>query len=293
MIEDKAPAFSDDAIRRFLLGSLNSTDQSLFEHSLFVDDTLEERVRLAELELSDDYTANRLSSAERDLFRQRFLVTVDRERKLEVSRALHENFAPSVSIAGAGFWQSAVGIFDIRRHAWKYAFATLALILLVLATALLVKKDQPRFVYPFKPSNAGPKPSATSTPRMTNHSTNAPAPSHSETSPALPLHEGLTTNIVLDSATPLESAPTISTSGDIVTVQLMLDEPLAESYGVSVTTISGESVFSADGLKRTEEKTLGFDVPTGLIKPGDYQVALTRLDGGSKQSAGTYYFRVR
>src|ERR1043166_2096304 len=116
MIENNQRAFSDEAVRRFLLGRLNTTEQSLFEHSLFVDETLEERVRLAELELSDDYTANRLNRADRDLFRRRFLLTAARQKQLGVSRALHENFADSVSIGGAGFWQSAVGLFDIRRH---------------------------------------------------------------------------------------------------------------------------------------------------------------------------------
>jgi hypothetical protein len=294
MIEDKQQMFSDDAIRGFLLGSLNSTDQSRFEHSLFIDDTLEERVRLAELELSDDYTANRLSRADRDLFRKRFLLTAERERKLEVSRALHHNFAVPDSIARATFWQNAVSIFDIRRHAWKYAFAALALMLLLLTTALLVKKDQPRwYVYPFKPPKAGPKASAASTPRMMGHSNNAPAPSHSETSPALPLHEGLTTSVVLQTDTPLESAPTISASGDNVTVQLTLDAPVVESYEVNVMTMAGESVFSSDVLKRSEGQTLGFEVPTDSLKTGDFQVILTRVDGDSKQIAGTYYFRVR
>ena len=291
MIEGTAQTFSDESIRRFLLGSLNATDQSRFEHSLFVDESLEERVRLAELELSDDYSANRLSRADRDQFRRRFLLTTDREKKLEVSRALHDNFAAAVSIDGARFWKNAVGIFDIRRHAWKYAFATLALILLFLATALLVRKDQSRFVW--TPRRPGPKPSATSTPRMTNHSTNAPAPAHSETSPTLPLHEGLTTSVVLNTGTALESAPTISLSGEIITVQLILNEPIADSYEVNVASISGESVFSADGLKRTEDKSVGFDVPTDSIKADDYQVTLTRVDGEAKQTVGTYYFRVR
>ena len=123
MFEGNAAPYSDETIRRFLLGRLSATEQSGFEHSLFLDETLEERVRLAELELSDEYTANRLSRADRDTFRQRFLLTADRKRKLEVSKVLHDNFAAPHSISSAGFWQNAVGIFDIRRHAWKYAFA--------------------------------------------------------------------------------------------------------------------------------------------------------------------------
>lgn len=294
MSEAKPQSVSDESIRKFLLGDLNSIEQGQIENALFNDEALEERVRLSELELSDDYAANRLSGAERDLFSRRFLITTDRKRELEVSTALHGNFATAGFVARDSWWQQAVNVFDIRRHAWKYAFATLILMLLLLATALLVRKEQSRLVDDSRrPRPAAPHPSATSTPLSMNHSTNAPAPAHTETSPALPLHEGLTTSVVLDSGTPLDSAPTISTSGDVITVQLKLDQPLADAYDLNVMTISGESIFSASALSRGENEMLGFDLPTSAIKPGDFQVSLTRIDGESKQSAGTFYFRVR
>ena len=211
---------------------------------------------------------------------------------LEVSRALHDSFASPNLIAPATFWQNVVGVFNIRRHAWRYAFATLTLLLLLLGTALLIKRENSHFVN-VRPPKVLPRPTATVAPQPAHHPPNSSAPTHNETSPVLPLHEGLATSIVLYSGTPLESAPAISTSGDFVTVQLMLNEPLAESYEVSLTTASGESVFSADGLKRADQKTLGFVVPANSLRPGDFQVTLTRIDGESKQNNGIYYFRVR
>ena len=294
MIDETLKHFTDEAIRRFLLGSLNSAEQSVFENSLFSDDELEERVRLAELELSDDFAADRLSSADRDLFRQKFLLTAGRETSLEVSRALRQNFVPARFARQPTFRQQIISLFDVRQHAWKYAFATVIVMLLLLATALLVRKEHSRLAGdPSRPQRVLPRPSATSTPLRTNHSTNAPAPAHNETSPALPLHEGLPTSVVLASGTPLESAPTITTSGDVITVQLQLDEPLASAYDVNVMTTSGESIFSANALPRGTAEILGFDLPASALKPGDFQVALTRNDGESKQSAGVYYFRVR
>jgi hypothetical protein len=292
MIEGKEHVFSDEAVRQFLLGSLSPTDQSLLEHSLFVDESLEERVRLAELELSDDYTADRLNRADRELFKQRFLLTTNREQTLAVSRALHDNFAVTGSTTRTTFWQNTVGLFDIRRHSWKYALATVTLMLLLLGTALLIKREKLHRAN-VTPPRVSPRPTATAVQQRANHPMNSSAPTHNETSPTLPLHEGLATSIVLESATPPESAPMISTSGDVLTVQLTLDQPNAESYDVSVTTVAGEPVFSADGVPRTEEKMLGVDVPTGSIKRGDFKVTLTRVDGEAKQIAGTYYFRVR
>jgi len=294
MIEGTQKAFSDEIIRRFLLGSLNSAEQSAFEHSLFVNAELEERVRLAELDMSDDYSANRLSAAERELFRQRFLLTANRKTELEVSAALHSNFA-GVGVQTHHFWwQPVVNFFDVRRHAWKYAFAALTLMLLLLATALLVKKERSRLaVDPGIPHRTAPRPSPTSMSQPAHHPPNSSAPAHTEPSPALPAHEEVTNIVVPESGTPLESSPTMLKGGDHVTIQLIVSEPLANSYEVVVTTVSGESVFAAEGLNHTEERILSFDVPASSIKTGDFQVTLTRVDGGSKQSAGTFYFRVR
>jgi hypothetical protein len=258
-----------------------------------MDESLEERVRLAELELSDDYAADRLPPADRELFKQRFLLTTDRERTLAVSSVLHDSFAVADSVPRATFRQNIVGLFDLRRHAWKYALATATLMLFLLGTALLIKREKLHRANVTPPPRVSPRPTATAVQQRANHPPNLSTPMHNENSPTLPSHEGLTTSIVLDSGTPLESAPTISTSGDVLTVQLIVDEPYAESYDVSVTTVAGVPVFSADGVPRTEDKVLGFDVPTGSIKRDDFKVTLTRVDGESKQVAGTYYFRVR
>ena len=57
--------FSDETIRRFLLGGLSASERPLFEQRLITDDDLDARVRLAELELADDYAFERLSAPER------------------------------------------------------------------------------------------------------------------------------------------------------------------------------------------------------------------------------------
>jgi hypothetical protein len=291
---DETRQFSDEAIRRFLLGRLDSADQSVFETSLFSNGELEERVRLAELELSDDFAADRLTSAERDLFRQRFLVTAGRETSLEVSKALQKDFAQARFTTQTSFRQQISSLFDIRQHAWKYAFATLILMLLLLATALLIRREQSRLVHDqSRPRPSPSRPSTASTPVSTHHSGNAPAPTHNEISPALPPHEGLPTSVVLSSGTALESAPAITKGGDVITVQLELSEPLASAYDVNVMTASGESIFSANALPRGGNVILGFELPTNVLNPGDFQVALTRNNGDSKQAAGIYYFRVR
>jgi len=290
---NQRPAFSDEMIRRFLLGTLSETERARFEQSLFTDDELSERVRLAELELSDDFAAGRLSPPERDLFGAGFLLTDDRQGQVKVSEALQERMSfPSPVRVHQSMLAPVVSVFDLRRHAWKYAFAALILMLL-LGGALLVRKERSREAQRHNPTPAAPKPSVTAVPNPAHHSGNSTVPAHPEESPALPLHEGSTPSVVLNSNTPVEASPVIRTSGDIVTVELRLDQPLADSYDVQVMTTAGEPVFLTNGIKRTDTDTLGFDVPASAIERGDFQIVLRRVDGESRKNAGTYYLRVR
>ena len=77
---------SDETIRRFVLGRLSVSEQPAFEQRLFSEDALDARVRLAELDLADDYAYGRLSNDERALFEEKFLVSADRRQKVEAAQ---------------------------------------------------------------------------------------------------------------------------------------------------------------------------------------------------------------
>src|ERR1051326_3472455 len=200
MMERKSESFSDETIRRFLLGHLDSHEQGVLQHALITTDELAERVRLAEFELSDDYAANRLSAPERSMFNGRFMLTTERQRKVHVSQALQNTFAVATS-ARDPLGQRIINALDFRRAAWKYASATLILLML-LATALLVTKERSKIAFvPSFPKHATPRPSATTKPVDSHHGPNSSAPVHTEESPALPVHESLTIDAVLSSRT--------------------------------------------------------------------------------------------
>jgi len=52
-----------------------------------------------------------------------------------------------------------------------------------------------------------------------------------------------------------------------VRFEIILDQPAAEFYNVNITTLSGESVFSANAIKRAEDK-LVLDVPASAMNSG-------------------------
>src|SRR5256885_12655940 len=92
MIDNKHHELSDEMIRSFLLGKLTGGHQSQFEEHLLTDDDLAYRVRLAELELCDEYTSTRTGDQELQVIRERFLLTHDRRGALKVSTVLGDHF---------------------------------------------------------------------------------------------------------------------------------------------------------------------------------------------------------
>ena len=291
MIDNNHHEFSDETIRSFLLGELTGGDQSHFEEQLFADDDLAARVRLAELELCDEYASKSVSHQEQQIFQERFLLTLDRKQALGVSTALSDRFR--VKTTEHSVIQRIRNLININQAVWRYGFAALIL-LIVLATVLLVTNDNSRIAH-WIPQRVPPKPAATATPRITHHSTNAPAPAHNEQSPELPSHESLAIDAVLSSQTPLDSSAVIKQPDESkrVLMELVLDEPRSESYYINLMTLYGDTVFATDSQTRVDENKILFYVPGDMMKIGDYQISLTRTDGESKEGAGVYYFRVR
>jgi hypothetical protein len=218
-------------------------------------------------------------------------LTVDRKQALKVSMALDNRFRTKTTQHSV--FDRIRNSININQAVWKYAFAGLILIV-VLATAVLVTRDGKRIAH-WIPQRVAPRPTATATPQAMHHSTNAAAPAHNEQSPVLPLHESLAIDAVLSSQAPIDSSAVIKQPDESrrVLMELVLDEPLSELYYINLMTVSGDTVFALDSRTRVDENKILFYVPGDVMKIGDYQISLTRIDGESKESAGVYYFRVR
>src|SRR5713226_1822889 len=132
--QDNSSGFSDETIRRFLLGELSKSEQPLFERQLFTDAGLDGRVRLAEIDLADDYAFERLNATDRALFEEKYLVTSKRQGALNVSAALRDRFSSNKATAA---WAEEITVakrwrhlFGFSRPAWKIAFGVLILLIL-------------------------------------------------------------------------------------------------------------------------------------------------------------------
>jgi len=288
-----SPSFSDDAIRRFLLGRLNFTEQSSLEESLFIDEELEARVRLAELDLTDDYTSARLNAADRERFERRFLVSADRRQALNVSRALRERFGPVSQTE----WWAAIGekvglLFDLNRPVLRYGFAALILTLL-MATVWLVTKE-PQITLRVFTRHAPTNVKAPGKSQEAQHSSGSPSMAHQEPSPAQPVHREVGSTIVLRANDTAQALDLSGNDRDTIHVQLMLESNDEGTYQSELLTIDSQSVFSSEALKQSNHGAkIDLDVPTRLLKAGEYKINLSRIDNGARKDVASYYLRVQ
>lgn len=287
--------FSDDSIRRFLLGQLQAGEQMNFEEQLFTNAELETRVRLAEFELADDYACKRLTESETESFRERYLLTADRNQKLNVSRAIHDRFRSGlIAETRPAVYQRLTALFDIRRPTWKYAFAALVL-MLILVTVVLVTKE-PRIASDIIHGRFRSRLQPTATPESTHHSTTPSSPAHVEQSPPAAPHESPLA-VPLTATISVDQSPSIALpAGEraLVRFQLLVAASGAGVYRADLLTMTGEALFSADSLKPYGEKpSIDFDVPASSLKSGQYQIRLSRTDNPAKQTSFQYYFRIQ
>lgn len=284
--------FSETTIRQFLLARLAAHEQSAFEVALISNSQLEQRIRLAEFELMDDYARDRLSPKEREAFEHKFLLTASRKIKLEVSNALRECLARETVLEAAPP-RSREEFFGWR-CLWRVAFAALLLVLLLAGVWLITK--EPQIARRMIPKRLRPAAAITPTPQAAHHAVNSlDSPVHKEHSPTEPGHEATPSAIVLAPDASVESAPvvTITHGSPVLRLELMLENSQAATYRAEVMNQSGEVVYSVSEIAAeggTDRVTV--EVPVDRLRPGDSQIRLTRTGGGAS-SVATYYFRVQ
>lgn len=293
--------FSDEAIRRFLLGNLSASEQPLFEQRLMSDIGLDARARLLELDLADDYACERLATRDRRLFEQKFLVTGDRQRKLLVSELLHDRFAfsgatePTSRHERDGGAKSFWHFFGLERSAWRVAFSAL-LLLILFGTVLLVVKE-PRLAERITRKIISRRSTPLSGPREVNHPNNLASPDHPSTSPPLPSHDSATqsppTVALFPNSADAGETPTVTLSngeGEVVRLKLEVTADHTTPYRVEVLSTDGQSVLLIDRLLGPP---FDVDVPLRSLKAGRYLVRLSDARDVSKKEVARYYFLVQ
>ncbi|HEV2717604.1 MAG TPA: hypothetical protein VGU64_20215 [Terriglobales bacterium] len=284
---EKAGDFSDATIRRFLLAQLSPDRQSLFEKTLFTDERLEQRVRLAEFALTDDYVFERLTLADRRLFERKFLLSGGRRNQLAVSTNLRNRFAPMAITRQSvqnRLRHRLVPMFNLRQRGWRIVFSAVVLLLL-LGTVWLVIRRERRTETPNRAAQQSPSPR--SSPVEANHATNTATPQH-EVTPSPPREHDQTVKTVSLSI-PAHAGTKSLTSialprGDnaIVRFTLALIGVEPRGYKVTINSADGNAVFALITSASPGDGSLTFDVPASRLKRGEYRIDLESNRSGAK-----------
>ena len=284
-------SFSDPTIRGFFLAQLSREEHSAFESALVTNSQLEQRARLLEIELIDDYAADRLRAKERSAFQQKFLVTSARQRKLEVSAALQRSLT---GLSAQTTDSSRNSLFLWPRLAWRIAFSILALA--ILLAGVMVIRREPQVVKRIIPKRLRPAAVVTPTPAAAHHpAKSAESPDHLDETPQLPAHEASPQTMVLPANSSPDDAPIVNLAIDAlrtVRLELMLERNESATFSAVVTTSSGELVYEVREISAQDRDRLDIDVPVERLKPGVFQISLKRANDEAS-AAGIYYFRVQ
>jgi hypothetical protein len=127
-------AKDERALRKYLLGDVSVKEEEMLELLLMSDTKAYDFVAAAEDDLIDDFLAGNLKAHEIERFKQHFLASPERQRKLQFSRSLKRFIeTPNPDIAPAPkpvrLWALLLGFFRYR-PASGYAMAVAVAVLL-------------------------------------------------------------------------------------------------------------------------------------------------------------------
>jgi hypothetical protein len=305
----EATSISDETIRRCLLGGAHPGEQARFEELLLVDDELDKRVRLAEFELADDYSAGRLSTPEQQLFTSNFLVTEGRGQKVAVSRALRKALSrrtTETDSAQSQSRQSKAGLRLLIPRLFRFDHPVVSMALAFTALALFaglfwLLMKSPRVTQPaVVKRQAAPSPQREYAHPVGSQSPSPPAESADPQKTAAPGEPSSVASLILQSGGQFDVKQTLGFAeppgeSDIVRLELFLESNAPASYRAELLTSQGQQTTVASELKAVadnQQVKVVWDVPARLLKAGDYQVKLSSPSGGLTTDVRRYYFRV-
>lgn len=265
-----------EAIKQYLLGSAPEAELSKLEERILSDDNFYEELLVAEDELIDQYLRGALSEPERSGFVSHFLITDERHEKLRFSRTLRKyldakgavlnespRLVPARRDSNQRKWFSS--IFPVPGHpALRLSLAAISLIA-VLGVSWIILTN--RLSY----EKASDKPQSIFIATL---------------SPGLTRDVGATAGI------------SIPPDKDTVRLQLQLESSSHgyRSYSAELKTSEASTLLSRDKLQPEVKDTyrvVNLDVPSQILKAGDYQVRLSGVDeSGATEPVGRYPFRV-
>jgi hypothetical protein len=259
-------------VRQYLLGRASPADSSRLEERLLTDGAFYEELLIAEDELMDQYLHQELSPVERQSFESHFLAAPKRQKQLRFARSLQRYVASTVGEVTSNE-RPAIAPEEVRNRdagpvEWNpfkrflsrpaLAFSLSAALLIVVAVSWIVISRR---------NEGGHQPGTVYAVVLT---------------PGLVREGGETKKITIPP--------------DVDTLRLQLELPVNEyeSFGAALLTEDRREVWATEGLRPAANlSVVDFDVPSRILKPGDYHVKVRgKLGNGQIEDLHGFTFRV-
>lgn len=285
---------NDDKITRYFLGQLSTDEAEQFDRECFSNSTFAESVFVVEDELIDRYVRNELSDADRERFEQFYLTTEARRSRVAMATTLNLTMNSATSEKARPFETPSIWQRLIPKRAFtRYALATLALAMVVVAVWLLIRTSNKEQV------------AQTNPPINVASPANSPTPSSSP-SPATPTATGtpggqeptsqlatLVYTLVPGTQREVDAGERVirvSPQTKTVELRLVIQDQVQPPYEVKLETVEGASVFVRRGLRPANGgQVVIVRVPASLLEARDY---VGRVVGQTGDAAPSYTFRV-
>jgi hypothetical protein len=323
---------NEKLIAQYLLGELPEEQQIAIEDRAFADQDYLAAITAVENDLIDEYVRHELSPSDRQRFKERFLASAQRRKRVDFARALaqvkSEVVVPErnvVATAPSWSWRESFYAFvNGFNPAARFAVVA-AMILLVVGAAWLFTRTLwlQRQLTQLQAENQSRQNQRQALEqqidqeRRRNEELNARLNQEkqqraqsdeslrrlSETGDATnPPHRPVIASITL--------LPGLSRGGgqkpslvlpddaSLVRLQVGIDpEEQYKAFAVEVRTLSGRQVWTRENLtarNRRGIRAIGLTVPATALKPGDYELRLSGItEGSGSEDVGFYYFTVK
>lgn len=126
-----------DELKKFLLGRIDEDQRQKIEERLLTDDDYFEELEILEDELLDEYVDGNLTSPERRIFEEQFLVSDDRRGKLRFAKALASPIA--VTKSGETSWTERLKGFWTNQS-WALRAATVGVFVILVAAVIWLSR---------------------------------------------------------------------------------------------------------------------------------------------------------
>jgi hypothetical protein len=318
---------NDEPIVRYLLGDLPEEEQIRLEDRAFSDQEYMQNILDAESDLIDEYVRGGLSESERRRFERRFLVSAERQRKVEFARALAcavPEAAPEAVVDGAArpvlqnvqtsWWKSFLASLRAQNPIMSFSLAAAAVVLSIGLSWLIfdsfrlraqvaqLQAEQEMQRRQAMEEQARSKDLAEQLAREREQRTSIEKPLRQierggpEKSPAGSLIASffLPPNHSRDQA----ARPKFDLPQAVRAIRLQIGlerEDQYQSFRVEIRTRQGKEVLVKDGLRSQLSRSgrvLKFTIPGGAFAGGEYELTLKGVDRRHVEDLRFYYFDV-